>query len=225
VSRRGRSRAGNPQPPRPVFARRGFEVSATKSAMVMALTPGASAVVFQTLLVAKVEQLAAATGVHLSLDDFARDKALDDRAQERRALELAAAFDPEQMTRQAGVVNVDLGRLDDALAQIVEIGPHHQNLSGGFENIEPVSYRGHAHPERRSEIRLVEHAAVAAGHERKEPSKCRHVPDGCDAPYIALDIRLQVRAEPQPASPRPRHHLRIATVEQVDLRRLRQRHG
>ena len=75
----------------------------------------------QPLLVAKVVQLAPPARIQLSLHDFASDEALEQRAQERRLLQLRLRLDAQQMTGNAGIGDIDFRRLDEALAEVFEI--------------------------------------------------------------------------------------------------------
>jgi hypothetical protein len=90
------------------------------------------------------------------LDDLARHEILEQRAEERRAVEHRFGFDPEEVARQARVGQVHPGRLDEPLAEALEERRDQQELRGHLENREPLRDGGHGHAEQRGEIGAVE---------------------------------------------------------------------
>ena len=67
------------------------------------------------------------------------------------------------MAGKAGVGQIDLRGLDEALAGVLEIRRHEQHLPGQFEDVQPRAHGGDAESQRRGEIGLVQHLAVTRG--------------------------------------------------------------
>ena len=80
-----------------------------------------------------------------------------------RLLQLGRGLDAEQVTGEPGIGDINLGRLDQPFAHILEIGEHQQDLAGGFQNIQPAPDARHAHAQWRRQVRFVEHLPVPAG--------------------------------------------------------------
>src|ERR1700677_4461521 len=99
------------------------------------------------------------------------------------------------MAGQAGVTPVDLGRLDEALSKVLKVGRDKNDLSGDFENAQPLGDGGHSHAERCGQVGSIEHLAMTAGQQREEAAKAGQIADIGDEADIALDVGLQVRGE------------------------------
>jgi hypothetical protein len=98
---------------------------------------------FQPLFVAEVIKLAPPPHIHLRFDDLRRDKAFKEGAGERRLGLLGRRVDAQQMTRETRVGEIDLGRVDQAFAEVFVERRRDKNLrrrlqhsivgfSGGF---------------------------------------------------------------------------------------------
>ncbi len=82
------------------------------------------------------------------------------------------------MAGEAGVGDVDFGRFDEALAEILEVGSGEEDLAGDFEDVQPLAHGGDGDAERGGEIGAVEELAVAAGDEREEAAERAEVAVG-----------------------------------------------
>src|SRR5436309_466872 len=96
--------------------------------------------------------LLAAAGVHLGLHDLGGDEALEKGVQEGRSLQFGGGEDAEQTAGESGIPDVNLRRLDDALAEVFEIGRHQDDLPGELEYAKPFADGGDGDAERGREI-------------------------------------------------------------------------
>src|SRR6185503_14319000 len=100
---------------------------------------------FKASQVTEAVQFAATARIDLLLADFRRHEAFKNCAQESRAGELALGLDTKEMTSEAGVHEVQLRRLHQALAKVLEKRRHEHDLARGLQNTQPLADTGHGH--------------------------------------------------------------------------------
>jgi hypothetical protein len=72
--------------------------------------------------------------------------------EKRRALEFGLRLNAEQMAGQAGVSPIDLGRFDQALAEVLKVRRHENDLAGDFQDAQPLGDGRHGDAERGGKI-------------------------------------------------------------------------
>ena len=107
---------------------------------------------------------------------------------------LASVLDAEEVAGQSHIVEVELGRLDDALANVAEEGRKLENDVAGLEDSEPVSRRSLRYAGVRAqgtEVGELPHPPRAKTH---KPAERGQIANLADSPNIAFDVGLQVIA-------------------------------
>src|ERR1035437_7586279 len=176
----------------------------------------------EPLLIAKVVKFLPPALVDLALQDLRGHVSFEQRAKERGPVQFGLRRDPQEVARQPRVPQVHLGGLDEALAAVLEVWRNQDDLARDLQNVKPIAYRWNGDTKRSSQIGLVQDLPMPAGHqcqEAPEGGQVANIRDGADVP---LQIRLDVRTEPQSAPGGTRHHLRVAAVKEADSIRLSQ---
>ena len=134
---------------------------------------------------------------------------------------------PSRKLARTGIEQVELGRLDDPLAEALEVGWHEGDLSRDLEDAEPLRDRRHRDAERRGQIRLVQDLPGARRQQPQQPPERAEVANRADGSDVALQVCLHVGREPEPRRrcSRSRHDLGEPAAEQGDPRRLLGRQG
>ena len=104
-------------------------------------------------------------------------------------------FQAQQEVQDAAVAQADLGRLDEALAQVLEPGRQHPDHEGARQQVPVVVHRGDAHVHRARQLRGVPGLPVVVR---------QHPPEA--AQRLGRDLRAQPRDVPLQEGARERLH-------------------
>ena len=149
----------------------------------------------------QVQLGAALGGVEVRLPLPVRDQrllqgeSLPARAVARVRRQVLHLFQPQQEVQDAAVAQVDLGRLDEALAQVLEPGRQHPDHERPRQQIAVVVHRGDAHVHRAPQFRGVPGLPVVVR---------QHPPEA--AQRLGRDLRAQPRNVPLQEGARERLH-------------------
>lgn len=94
------------------------------------LPSGNHEVHLQVLLIAEIVQLPASPAAHLLLDDFRRDKALEQNPQEQRTIEFTLRLDAQEVTGETRIDEVQKTQIGSGAIQARTAGPRHRRGRG-----------------------------------------------------------------------------------------------
>src|ERR1035438_4802049 len=155
--------------------------------------------------------------IGLALEYLRRDEALEQRSQKRGTLQVRPGGHAQQITGKSGVPPVDLRRLDEPLSEVFEVWRHENDLTGHFQDGEPLTDGWNRNPKGCRKVGLVENLTMATGQQGKKPPKGHEIPHIGNRSHIPLEIRLQVGGEPQAARLWTREHFGETSVQQIDF--------
>ena len=129
---------------------------------------------------------------HLREDEGLPDCPEHGRGKERRLVEV------EQEAEQAGVAEIDLGRLHQPFAEVRVPGLEKRDLPRGFENAHPFPDGLDGDPDVARDIAPVEHRRRARRQDADEPLEVAQAADPEDLAHIAFEVGRQVPREEVP---------------------------
>ena len=175
-------------------------------------------VAFQPVRVPEKREIRPATGVEAVFEGLDHDGVFEERPPGRVRRHLAGVLDAEKVAGQSHVVEVELGRFDEALADVGEKGRQPKNDVARLEDGEPVARRSLRHSGIRAQRTEVGELAHPRRAETHEPAEGGQIADLADSPNVAFDVGLQVVPERlrgiQPAIVNPRIESRMEDVVQ-----------
>src|SRR5947209_6409417 len=137
-----------------------------------------------------------AAAMEMSLGDLGHDPGLEEGSLQGVRLDLARAFDVEQARRQPGVVEVELGRLDETLAEIGEKRRQAEGDVARLQHRKPASRRGLGDAAVARQRGEVEDLPRAAGAEAEEGLEEQQVADLDELPDVTLDVGGDIVGKP-----------------------------
>ena len=127
--------------------------------------------------VAPEEQGGRAAVVEIGLHDLSDHVVLEDGPSERMRHDLAGIADAEKLTKQAGVVEVQLRAFDHPLVEVPVVGRKQKHDEARLQHGDPASRRVHGDAAVRCQARIVEKLRRSTGAKRQEAFKGLQVSD------------------------------------------------
>src|SRR5215210_1292375 len=113
--------------------------------------------------------------MEMRLGDLGHDPGLEERSPQGVGLELSRVLDVEESRRQTGIVEVELGRLDEAFAEIGKERRQTEDDVARLQHREPGASRGLGDAAIIGQRREVEELPGAAGAEAEKGLKEQQV--------------------------------------------------